>query len=209
MIKITAFADTHGNHNKVKFDEKHLSSDLLVFGGDFSATTEDNRDDVRRFLSWLSMQPQKHKILIGGNWDFFADRKQKEFKSIIPKNIIYLNNESVTIKGYKIFGSPNTNLTTWAFGKYERVLSEHCYSKIPNDTDILITHTPPYEILDTNRYGQNCGSTSLREKLKELNNIKINIFGHTHSSSGVIKKDNIIFANVSVYNGEEPQYFEI
>lgn len=207
MLKLTAISDTHEEHKKVVFDEIHNTSDVLVHGGDFSFRNA-SKEDIQEFLDWLASLPQKHKILIGGNHDFFAQDNEKLFRSMLPEGVIYLNNEAVEIEGYKIFGSPNTpNLPTWAFSKMEKYMNQF-YDKIPGDTQILITHTPPYGILDKSSWGINCGSLTLLDKVKELP-IKINIFGHVHNASGVLEENGVTYANVSVFNGEKPKYFEI
>lgn len=213
-MNIVALSDTHGRHQEVKFDEKQLSADLLIYGGDFTLNifpdplNDEIKKQTQSFLNWLSSQPQKYKILIGGNHDFFADRKFAEFKEMLPSNIIYLNNETIEIDGYKIFGSPNTaELPGWAFGDWEKNMSKY-YDKIPDDVDILVTHTPPYGILDLSSSGNRYGSKTLLERLKSLKP-KINMFGHVHESYGTLIKDDVLYANVNVYNGKAPSYFEI
>jgi hypothetical protein len=60
----------------------------------------------------------------------------------------YLENSSVNVFGYNIFGSPNTiEFFDWAFEKNEEELDQ-IYSQIPENTDIVVTHGPAYEILD-------------------------------------------------------------
>jgi len=44
----------------------------------------------------------------------------------------------------------------------------------------------------------NVGSTTLLEKIKELKQLKIHIFGHIHNGYGDIIKNNIHFYNVSL-----------
>jgi len=214
IMNITALSDTHGRHQDVKFDEKQLAADMLIYGGDFTLNNYQDplnseiKKQTKIFLNWLSRQPQKYKILIGGNHDFFAERKFYEFKEMLPSNIIYLNNETVEIEGLKIFGSPNTaELPGWAFGDWEKNMSKY-YDKIPDDVDILVTHTPPYGILDLSSSGNRYGSTTLLEKMKSLKP-KINMFGHVHESYGTLIKDDVLYANVNVYNGKAPSYFEI
>jgi len=213
-MTITALSDSHGRHQDIKFDEKQLAADMLIYGGDFTLNVSHDplnseiKKQTKIFLNWLSRQPQKYKILIGGNHDFFAERKFSEFKEMMPLNIIYLNNETVEIEGLKIFGSPNTaNLPGWAFGDWEDNMNNY-YDKIPIDVDILITHTPPYGILDLSSSGNRYGSTTLLEKMKSLKP-KINMFGHVHESYGTLVKDDVLYANVNVYNGKAPSYFEI
>ena len=72
--------------------------------------------------------------------------------------------------------------------------------KIPEDIDVLITHGPPYKMLDyvtfsyMNHY---VGCSDLLKRVKEIKP-KFHIFGHTHGSYGVHKENNITFVNASV-----------
>ena len=72
------------------------------------------------------------------------------------------------------------------------------YTKIPIDTDILITHIPPYGILDLDE-GINYGSEKLLEKLTTLN-LKAHLFGHIHSNHGLENINGITFSNGSIVN---------
>lgn len=70
-------------------------------------------------------------------------------------------------------------------------------SLIPNDTDILITHCPPYSGLDRTIDGQHMGSRELLRRLEQLSNLKLHVFGHIHESFGNIEFGGPILANVS------------
>ena len=91
-------------------------------------------------------------------------------------------------KDLKIYGTPWT--------KSFKGINKHCkaftcdtedelrekFNLIPDDTDILISHGPPYGVLDeVQRYKhhENCGSVALREALDRVKP-KINVFGHIH-----------------------------
>jgi Icc-related predicted phosphoesterase len=58
------------------------------------------------------------------------------------------------------------------------------YNRIPRDTDILITHTPPFMTLDTTRKGKQAGCHVLSRKLAELRKCRLHVFGHIHESAG-------------------------
>lgn len=67
-------------------------------------------------------------------------------------NATYLCNSSVTIHGIKIYGAPwhryrGIFYFASAYGLDEKKVEEE-WQKIPDDTDILITHVPPFGILD-------------------------------------------------------------
>jgi len=209
MLKVTAIADTHGNHENVFFDNKHIESDLLIYAGDYSSKPRELEDYVQSFLAWFSSQPQKYKILTSGNWDFFAQTSPHRMRAIMPSNIMYIENDSITIDGKKIFVSPIVvDMKGWAFSKTSEE-AEVIWKRIPDDTDILITHTPPYGIRDTDRHGRHHGCKKLLDRIKELKSLNVHVFGHTHSSSGKINRNGKKFFNVSVYNKEFPTYFEI
>jgi len=57
------------------------------------------------------------------------------------------------------------------------------WALIPENTDILITHGPPFGMLDKNIDGTYCGSKSLSDNLLRLN-LKVHIFGHIHEAYG-------------------------
>ena len=60
------------------------------------------------------------------------------------KGVHYLEDESIELFGYKIYGSPYTiKYEHWAFVEPEEDLAKR-WTRIPDNTDILITHQPPY-----------------------------------------------------------------
>lgn len=83
------------------------------------------------------------------------------------------------------------------------------WAKIPDDTEILITHSPPYGILDMVDDRYNCGnyhvgSKSLLDRIDQLKNLKLVIFGHIHGGYGQIERNGVIFVNASI----QTEYFE-
>jgi Icc-related predicted phosphoesterase len=65
------------------------------------------------------------------------------------------------------------------------------WSSIPLDTEILITHIPPYGILDGKE-----GCSSLLERVKEVKP-RFHIFGHIHQWNGFKKMEETTFINCS------------
>ena len=64
--------------------------------------------------------------------------------------------------GLKVYGSPYTLVySDGAFPVCKGKDSVHMWSKIPNDTDILITHGPPKGILDLTKKLKNVGCREL------------------------------------------------
>jgi Icc-related predicted phosphoesterase len=58
------------------------------------------------------------------------------------------------------------------------------YGRIPFDTEILITHTPPRMILDQTKRGKHAGCRFLAARLKELTACRLHVFGHIHDAHG-------------------------
>ncbi|HET6226055.1 MAG TPA: metallophosphoesterase, partial [Bacteroidia bacterium] len=137
-------------------------------------------------LGWLNLQSYKKKIFIAGNHDNNADKKFEWDESIS-----YLCDSSTEFEGLKIYGSPWTktfprmNPKCKAFTVDTEEELEGKWAIIPEDIDILITHSPPYGILDKNSKQEHCGSESL---FKELYRIKpkLHVFGHIHESYGIL-----------------------
>ncbi len=118
----------------------------------------------------------------------------------------YLCDNTIEFEGLKIHGSPwsphfcGVNSKCTAFMLPDEHLAEK-FSLIPDDLDILLTHTPPYSILDKNIYGERCGSKSLLKVLEEKAKPKHHFFGHINEQHGkVISKWQSYFYNVSYVN---------
>jgi len=73
------------------------------------------------------------------------------------------------------------------------------WKKIPKNVDVLITHTPPFGILDKTKSGINAGCEDL---LREIERIKpkVHIFGHIHDGYGMIEKNGIKYINAASWN---------
>lgn len=190
-MRFVAISDTHGKHRGLNLPD----GDVIIHSGDFCHYGSDS--DVHDFLSWYQDLEYETKILIAGNHDFFAAEHSERFKEILPKEITYLNDSGITIDGIKIWGSPvQPDLIGWAFGKLRGSEMKVHWDLIPNDIDILVTHTPPYGTLDKPRSGKSIGCEELSKRLEELQ-VKVHIFGHVHASYGEEQSGQTKFINAS------------
>jgi len=188
-MKVTAISDTHGKHKELKLN----GGDLLIHSGDISSFG--NKEEISCFLKWFSKQKYKHKIFIAGNHDFTFENQFDDI--IIPDNVIYLNDSGIEIEGLHIWGSPITpSFCNLAFNRNRGEEIDFHWNKIPADTDILITHGPPYGILDETETCFNAGCKNLLKKIEAIN-LKHHIFGHIHEAYGVTKKGNTTFINAA------------
>jgi len=122
------------------------------------------------------------------------------------QNLIYLQDEGYSIydidadSSVKLYGSPwQPDFNMWAFNlprNGEEMKSR--WDAIPKDTDILITHGPPFGHLDIPG-GQSVrvGCEMLRHRVDEIKP-KIHVFGHIHGSSGYYYNGHTHFINASV-----------
>jgi Icc-related predicted phosphoesterase len=161
-------------------------------------------------------------VFIGGNHDFPLEKYPLMLKNtVMPEGTYYLNDSGVEIEGLKIWGSPiQPWFYNWAFNRDRGADIKKHWDLIPSDINILITHGPPYKILDeTLRWNpvnpsKNVGCEDLTNKIKELNDLKVHIFGHIHEGYGEENIDGIKYLNASVLNTyyemvNRPHLFEI
>lgn len=192
-MKITFFSDTHNQHSRISF----TSGDLLVFCGDL--TTRGALSEVKEFSEFLKNLNFKYKIVIAGNHDFcFEDHRRNEAEKILTDNgIIYLNDSGVEIDGINFWGSPiQPWFHDWAFNRSRGDEIKKHWDLIPINTNILITHGPPYGILDLCSDGGRVGCDELLNCIKKIKP-KINAFGHIHESYGIIELEGTKFINAS------------
>jgi Icc-related predicted phosphoesterase len=191
-MKIVLISDTHNQHDKLVIP----AGDMVIHAGD--VTSNGSYLEVASFLRWFSELPIKYKIFIAGNHDYLFERHPAFSKSEYLSGIIYLENELVEIEGLKIFGSPYIpQYKDWAFMKKSGDEIREVWNLIPNNLDILVTHGPPYMILDQIEYGFHTGCRDLLTRIKVVRP-KVHVFGHVHEGYGAKEEFGIRFFNASV-----------
>ena len=189
-MRIVLISDTHGLHRDIKVPD----GDLLIHAGDF--TTYSKPDWMyRHFDIWLGELPHQHKVIIPGNHDYLLE-DPKERKVIT--NATLLIDSGVEIEGLKIWGSPVTPLYGGAFGMSNHADRKRLWAQIPDNLDVLITHGPPFAILD---HG---GNAQRREGCPQLLEAvfrafpRLHVFGHIHHGYGTLRTDDTLFVNASL-----------
>jgi Icc-related predicted phosphoesterase len=78
------------------------------------------------------------------------------------------------------------------------------WAKIPDNTNVLITHGPSYGVLDlvTRTYGRDphVGSKTLAYRKKQLKDLKLHVSGHIHCAYGKVQVNNCLNINPAVLN---------
>ena len=105
-------------------------------------------------------------------------------------NVHYLCSSGVEIEGLKFWGVPMF-MEDCISGKQEQL-----YAAITEDTDILVTHTPPYGMLD--RDGSILyGSRELLERVRVIHP-RLHLLGHIHKSYGTTSDGVTVFSNATI-----------
>jgi Icc-related predicted phosphoesterase len=150
--------------------------------------SEDGTDsEVLDFLEWFCNLDYQHKIVVAGNHDLCLDGEQIEN---LPPNVHYLCNSGVEIEGVKFWGVPYF-LSSELNGDTAQLVA-----KIPNGTDILISHRPPLGILDLEE-NYNFGCIDLLQSIQKIRP-RFCLFGHVHAGYGIEKCQHTTFVNASL-----------
>lgn len=171
--------------------------DILIIAGDMCGVG--NKNELDDFDAFLALQPHALKLVVAGNHDWvFAHSTPQESKKLL-KNGIYLEDDGYEFYGLRIWGSPwQPWFMNWAFNLPRGQKLAEVWSKIPDDTDVLITHCPPYGILDV-VYGDHVGCEDLAKALQRIRP-KLHVFGHIHQGYGTLDRDGTIYVNASLRN---------
>ena len=159
---IFAFSDTHGNHHKISVPEE---ADILICAGD--AVEDDLKgDEYDDFIEWFAAHPAKWKLFVPGNHELSFEINQADaIKKKMKDNGIHVMQDAVCDCDGIIIASLDAN----------SVISDE---DIPADLDILVTHCPPYGILD-----EDMGSVEILNFLMK-SQPSYHLFGHIHTTQG-------------------------
>lgn len=194
-MKIVCISDTHLRH--VRYPIEIPECDLLIHSGD--ALIEGTYREFEAFSAWFDGLKAKTKILIAGNHDWIFEKENALARKLLPKDVIYLQDEMVEVDGLKIYGSPwQPEFCDWAFNLPRGWPLKKKWEKIPEGTDILVTHGPPLGILDWSQFGnEHAGCADLRQELYRVKP-KLHCFGHIHGDYGTAKWGPTLFINASL-----------
>ena len=198
-MKIVFISDTHGKHDVLTtkaYNNILGEGDILVHAGD--CTNVGKTHEVKDFLDWFSNTPFTHKVFIAGNHDWGFEKNHDIAPEYKEKGVHYLFDNMVEIDGVNIYGSPwQPEFYDWAFNLPRGEKLAEKWSRIPEDTDILITHGPAYGILDVVPGGGRVGCEELYKRVFEVKP-SIHVCGHIHDSYGQKSIDGVEFLNASV-----------
>ena len=185
-MKILHLSDTHGSPRRLR---SLPEGDLIVHSGDFTMTGSEQ--EALDFLNWFCALDYRHKIFICGNHDeclFGANITG------LDDNVHYLCNTGIELEGIRFYGIPMF-MADCETGRQDR----H-YAEIPFGTDVLITHAPPFGMLDRD-HDRLYGSKALLSRVT-LVKPRFHLFGHIHAGRGVVRTASTLFSNGAVMDAD-------
>lgn len=201
-MRITFLSDTHTKHKLV--NSFLPGGDILIHAGDFMLSGY-NKQEAESFFNWYdSIEGYETKIFIAGNHDRIIENDPSWISGVLTgyKTIDYLQDEKITLSFNDdvthIWGSPwQPKFFNWAFNLERGDEIKQKWNLIPKNTDILITHGPPFGKLDF--VNRNVGCEELMSIVESIKP-KIHVFGHIHEGAGYVFNGSTHFFNVSVLN---------
>lgn len=207
-MKLVLISDLHGRHKETKIPK----CDLLISAGDYSF--HGREEEVRSFHEWLDEQDADHIISLQGNHEMGVERNFQLSKDIALKECPrahFIEEGPVVIEGKKIWCSAiSPFFCNWAYNRYPGKDIQKHWDRIPEGIDVLVTHGPPFGILDTvldfnakicEYEDRHCGCPQLLKKVLEIKP-KLHVFGHIHPGYGQLVQDGITFVNAALLNDQ-------
>ena len=204
-MRITVISDTHTKHHQLTNDL--IGGDLIIHAGDISSMGY--FEEIKDFCNWYeSLNQYDNSVFIAGNHDWGFQNNKVQISSLVDSYewITYLEDSKLTFVNKEatemcsIWGTPwQPEFHNWAFNLPRNGWElQEKWMRIPSDIDILVTHGPPFGILDVSSYGNvNAGCELLLEAVK-VKKPKIHIFGHIHSGFGYQYIDGTHYINASM-----------
>jgi predicted phosphodiesterase len=224
-LRFVAISDTHLSEPELP------KGDVLLHAGDL--TYRGTPLEVSEAFFYLKKAKEKygfkHVLLIAGNHDWLAQKQSGRFADMAKEaGLHYLFDSGVVIdpdgqvypwdpqkkmKGIKVWGAPwQPWFYDWAFNLLRGAPLKEKWDLIPAGTDILITHGPPYGILDRAPRGypeehwseQDFDFHSERVGCKDLLDAvmrvkpQVHVFGHIHADYGQKVFEGTHFINAAI-----------
>lgn len=217
-MKIVATADTHfvfpispeGEYPGVP------EADLLIHAGDLMYSGYP--DEWYPRLGALAAMPHKTKLLVPGNHDFhlqnYTGIARAELRNRANCRLLDTRTPYLEIDGVTVFGIPGVErLRDWAYNWEPQDLERWLELAYDKPADIIVSHQPPYLILDAvhpegkrTKDRKHVGSRALRRWFNRLERKPAYwFFGHIHESYGQTVVDGCRFYNVAMCDREYKQ----
>ena len=206
-MKLVCISDTHMQLDKVIIPD----GDILVHTGDLTGLG--TIKEMSKELFELSKHRARFKqiLLVEGNHDWLGQHNPILMNEMCrDSGITLLRDSGITIDGIKFYGSPwQPEFCNWAYNLPRGQALKEKWDLIPDDTQVLLTHTGPNGIMDAKdvfnskicEYEvQHLGCVDLYNRIMELKEIKLQVWGHLHFGYGQSKIGNVDFKGIVLLN---------
>lgn len=173
-MRLLLFSDLHRNREAAeKLLELSHHADVMVGAGDF-ATCRHGVTDCIDVLKQSSCET----VLVAGNGESFEELRDA---CVEWKRVHVLHGMTTMIAGVPFFGIgggiPVTPFGAWSWDHSESQ-AEQLVAKCPEDC-VLVSHSPPYGIVDRSSNGEHLGSSTIRSLIDRCSP-RLLACGHIH-----------------------------
>ncbi|KAI0295515.1 Metallo-dependent phosphatase-like protein [Russula brevipes] len=160
----------------------------IIIAGNHDLCLDETRVNAKGFQ--YSRVTRAHRLIC--SQDVAKARSMVKGSAAEAAGLHYLEHESMELKTgdktWKIYGSPAApRFMPGSFQYEDSTEAEAIYKRVPRDTEILLTHTPPFGVLDLARRGVHAGCETLSATLGELKQCRMHVFGHIHEAHGALE----------------------
>jgi predicted phosphodiesterase len=189
-VRIVALSDTHCMHERIAVPP----GDVLVHAGDFCLSGKVIQ--AKEFAAWFAAQPHAEKVVIAGNHDRCLEADPTLGPALF-EGCHYLFDSAVDVAGLTFYGAPwQPWFLDWAFNLPRGEALRAKWDLIPRGVDVLVTHGPPYGVLDRVMDGTPVGCEELAKAIARVEP-RVHVFGHIHEGYGAQLVGNTLYANAS------------
>ena len=208
-VRLLHMSDTHMILNS-EMVNLLPSADILLHTGDF--TNQGTTEEIIGFNQLLGEIAHKYpiRVIIFGNHDCYRYQANfNQMKQLLPNATHILAHEQVELYGIKIYGCPWWFGHSWDYTTSLKQAPQTNFDKIPENFDILMTHGPPFGVMDCADGVPNnfSGSEELLAVVKSQKP-KCHLFGHIHEQYGFVKTSDTLFVNSAMKNRWGPHRIE-
>lgn len=184
FVRIVIVSDTHERHNLITLP----AGDVLLHCGDIlqsSSLTSLTRGKrcLEEFNQWLSEQPCKEKVVIGGNHDYALEKLGKSAKEVLS-NAVFLQDSSIDLpmSGLRVYGN------AFSVGASHNRAWQTATPQVSIDqakgADVVMTHSL---------------SHTMQAALKDAGvKARLWAFGHVHKAHGVRLDQQMLLVNAAI-----------
>lgn len=186
-MRLALISDIHGSLAKVRRFSREIedfSPDVVVIAGDI--THFGGKKEASDILLAIPFR----KVAVPGNCD--PPEIVETFEETDTEDV---HGRRVEIGEYVFAGLgasnplPFSTLFTYSEESIHTILDS-----VARDADVIVTHTPPYGILDRTMFGHNGGSEAIK-KVIDSHKPRLSVFGHIHESPGIERNEHTVFIN--------------